>query len=95
MSCIRTAPSLILARSLSRRVVGISYHFNFQKYPGPFIRPHIRTMASIPSTMKAVIINKTGGTEVLEHKTDMPVPALVDGQLLVKNDYLGVNFIDT
>lgn len=54
-----------------------------------------RTMASIPSTMKGVIINKTGGTEVLEYKTDLPVPQLKEGQILVKNDYIGINFIDT
>ncbi|KAI1455657.1 NAD(P)-binding protein [Annulohypoxylon moriforme] len=52
-------------------------------------------MASIPSTQKGVIIEKTGGTEVLLYKTDLPVPALVEGQVLVKNDYIGVNFIDT
>ncbi|KAI2471245.1 NAD(P)-binding protein [Annulohypoxylon bovei var. microspora] len=52
-------------------------------------------MASVPSTQKGVIIEKTGGTEVLQYKTDLPVPALVEGQILVKNDYIGVNFIDT
>lgn len=52
-------------------------------------------MASVPSTQKGVIIEKTGGTEVLQHKTDLPVAALVEGQILVKNDYIGVNFIDT
>ncbi|KAI1407816.1 NAD(P)-binding protein [Hypoxylon sp. FL1857] len=52
-------------------------------------------MASIPSTQKGVIIEKTGGPEVLQHKTDLPVAALVEGQILVKNDYIGVNFIDT
>ncbi|KAI1466628.1 NAD(P)-binding protein [Daldinia caldariorum] len=51
--------------------------------------------SSIPATQKAVIIEKTGGLEVLQHKTDVPVPAVVDGQILVKNDYTGVNFIDT
>ncbi|OTA64607.1 NAD(P)-binding protein [Hypoxylon sp. EC38] len=52
-------------------------------------------MASVPSTQKGVIIEKTGGVEVLQHKTDLPVAALVEGQILVKNDYIGVNFIDT
>ncbi|RYP49452.1 hypothetical protein DL768_004862 [Monosporascus sp. mg162] len=52
-------------------------------------------MASLPSTMKGVVIEKTGGTEVLQHKTDMPVPEPKEGQVLVKNDYAGVNFIDT
>ncbi|KXJ90243.1 hypothetical protein Micbo1qcDRAFT_120532 [Microdochium bolleyi] len=52
-------------------------------------------MASIPQTMKGVIIEKTGGTEVLQHKTDLPLPQLKDGEVLVKNDYIGVNYIDT
>ncbi|OTB08782.1 hypothetical protein M426DRAFT_316805 [Hypoxylon sp. CI-4A] len=51
-------------------------------------------MASIPSTQKGVIISNTGGPEVLEYKTDLPVPALVDGQILVKNDAIGVNYVD-
>lgn len=52
-------------------------------------------MASIPSTMKGVIIEKTGGSDVLQYKTDLPVPQPKEGQILVKNDYLGVNYIDT
>ncbi|KAI0817932.1 hypothetical protein GGR55DRAFT_47799 [Xylaria sp. FL0064] len=52
-------------------------------------------MAPIPNTMKAVYISKTGGTEVLEHKTDVPMPVPTDGEVLVKNDFAGVNFIDT
>ncbi|RYC57970.1 hypothetical protein CHU98_g8229, partial [Xylaria longipes] len=64
------------------RPVGISRYFT-------------STMAPVPSTMKAVFINKTGGPEVLEYKTDVPVPTPINGDLLVKNDFLGVNFIDT
>ncbi|RYO87206.1 hypothetical protein DL766_004678 [Monosporascus sp. MC13-8B] len=45
--------------------------------------------------MKGVVIEKTGVTEVLQHKTDLPVPEPKEGQILVKNDYAGVNFIDT
>lgn len=56
---------------------------------------HQKTMASIPNTMKGVVINKTGGTEVLEHKTDLPVPQPKEGQVLVKNDFIGINYIDT
>ncbi|KAI0199155.1 hypothetical protein F4808DRAFT_433526 [Astrocystis sublimbata] len=52
-------------------------------------------MPPVPKTMKGVLINKTGGTEVLEYKTDIPVPTPIDGDILVKNDFLGVNFIDT
>ena len=52
-------------------------------------------MASLPSTMKGVFFEKTGGPEVLQYKTDLPVPELTEGQVLVKNDYIGVNYIDT
>jgi NADPH:quinone reductase len=52
-------------------------------------------MSSIPSTQKGVVINKTGGTEVLEYKTDLAVPEPKDGQILVHNDYVGINYIDT
>lgn len=52
-------------------------------------------MASVPNTMKAVVIEKNGGVEVLDYKTDVPVPEVKEGQVLVKNEYIGVNFIDT
>lgn len=45
--------------------------------------------------MKAVQISRTGGTEVLEYKTDVPVPEPKEGEVLVKNEYIGVNYIDT
>jgi NADPH2:quinone reductase len=50
---------------------------------------------SIPTTMKGVIIEKTGGVEVLEYKTDLPVPTPKDGEILVKNEFIGINYIDT
>lgn len=52
-------------------------------------------MASIPSTMKAVFFDKTGGPEVLQYTESQPVPALSDGQVLVKNTFAAVNYIDT
>ncbi|TKA33802.1 hypothetical protein B0A50_00639 [Salinomyces thailandicus] len=52
-------------------------------------------MASLPSTMKGVIIEKTGGTEVLQYKTDLPIPTPKEGQVLVHNEFVGVNYIDT
>jgi hypothetical protein len=56
----------------------------------------IRTMAtSIPTTMKGVVMEKYGGVDVLEYRTDLPVPTPKDGEILVKNEYTGVNFIDT
>lgn len=52
-------------------------------------------MAAIPKTMKGVIMEKNGGTEVLQYKTDLPVPEPKEGQILIKNDFVGINFIDT
>jgi NADPH2:quinone reductase len=51
-------------------------------------------MSSLPKTMKAVLIEKTGGTDVLQYK-DVPVPQPKEGEVLVKNEYIGINYIDT
>lgn len=45
--------------------------------------------------MKAVLIEKTGGTDVLQYKTDVPVPEPKAGEVLVKNEFIGINYIDT
>jgi NADPH2:quinone reductase len=50
---------------------------------------------SISKTMKGVLVEKTGGVEVLEYKTDLPVPSPKEGEVLVKNDFIGINYIDT
>lgn len=52
-------------------------------------------MSSIPSTMKAIVVNEVGGPEKLQYSDSTPVPALQDGEVLVKNEYAGVNYIDT
>lgn len=52
-------------------------------------------MSSLPKTMKAVSIGKTGGTDVLQYKTDVPIPELKEGEVLVKNEFIGINYIDT
>ncbi|KAF9631144.1 putative quinone oxidoreductase protein [Lasiodiplodia theobromae] len=52
-------------------------------------------MSSIPTTMRGIVIENHGGPEVLQYKTDLPVPELKPGHILVKNEYAGVNFIDT
>jgi NADPH2:quinone reductase len=44
--------------------------------------------------MKAVQINKNGGTEVLEFN-DVAVPKAGEGQILVRNQIAGLNYIDT
>jgi NADPH2:quinone reductase len=44
--------------------------------------------------MHAVVVNRTGGPEVLEY-TEVPDPQPGDSDLLVKVDAAGINFIDT
>ncbi|CEJ89975.1 hypothetical protein VHEMI05789 [[Torrubiella] hemipterigena] len=57
-------------------------------------RQFANNMAPLPATMKAIEIAQNGGIEVLEHK-DVPVPTLADNQVLIRNEFAGVNFIDT
>ncbi|KAL6248213.1 NADPH:quinone reductase [Rhinocladiella similis] len=52
-------------------------------------------MSSIPSTMKAILVPENGGADVLKYTESQPVPKLSEGQVLVKNNFAGVNFIDT
>ncbi|KAL8737080.1 MAG: hypothetical protein Q9181_002036 [Wetmoreana brouardii] len=51
-------------------------------------------MAPVPKMMKAVQIEKTGGIEVLQYK-DFPLPVPKSNEVLVKNEFIGVNYIDT
>ncbi len=41
------------------------------------------------------MIEQPGGVEVLKYRTDLPVPELKEGEVLVENEIIGVNFIDT
>jgi NADPH:quinone reductase len=50
--------------------------------------------SDVPKTMHAILIEKTGGTEVLQYK-EIPTPVPKANQVLIKNEFLGVNFIDT
>ena len=51
---------------------------------------------SIPETMRAVVVPETGPASVMELRNDLQVPSsLSDGQCLVRNEYAGLNFIDT
>jgi hypothetical protein len=52
-------------------------------------------MATVPKTMKGVLVQRPGGVEVLEYKNDLPVPVPQYGELLIKNEFTGVNYIDT
>ncbi|KAG6841743.1 hypothetical protein C0991_007629, partial [Blastosporella zonata] len=48
---------------------------------------------SLPTTTDAIIIAKTGGVEVIEKKT-IPFPKPHPGSVVIKVEYLGINFID-
>ena len=48
--------------------------------------------------MKAVVIESAGGIDALTFKSDYPTPTtanIPDGHVLVKNEYAGLNYIDT
>lgn len=50
----------------------------------------------IPTTMKAVVVESAGGIDALQYKADHPTPLSVPaGHALVKNEFAGLNFIDT
>ncbi|KAK3307121.1 uncharacterized protein B0T15DRAFT_165490 [Chaetomium strumarium] len=51
-------------------------------------------MPLIPKTMSGILIEETGGVEVLQWKTDLPVPELKEGEILVRNEFIGANYID-
>ena len=68
------------------------------KSPSPTLPqpPLYSTMAAfaIPKTMKGVQMKSTGRPEVLQYKTDLPVAAPRDGEVLVKTDFIGINYVD-
>lgn len=49
---------------------------------------------AIPKFMKGVLIEETGGTEVLKYRDDLPVPVPKDGEVLLKIEFIGINYID-
>ncbi len=44
--------------------------------------------------MKGVQMKNFGGPEVLQYQTDLPVPVPRDGEVLVKNVFIGINYVD-
>eukprot|EP00545_Synedropsis_sp_CCMP1620_P013797 CAMPEP_0119013170 /NCGR_PEP_ID=MMETSP1176-20130426/8070_1 /TAXON_ID=265551 /ORGANISM="Synedropsis recta cf, Strain CCMP1620" /LENGTH=335 /DNA_ID=CAMNT_0006966229 /DNA_START=110 /DNA_END=1117 /DNA_ORIENTATION=+ len=45
--------------------------------------------------MKAAVIRETGDAHALKVELDFPTPELKAGQVIVKNEFAGINFIDT
>lgn len=50
---------------------------------------------TLPKTTRAIQISQTGSTSVLTHVPSAPLPAPKAGEVLIKNDYIGINYIDT
>ena len=48
----------------------------------------------VPTQMKGVIIETTGGVDILQYKTDLPIPVHKEDEVLIKNDLVAVNFRD-
>lgn len=51
-------------------------------------RPVLNRFARNMSTMKAIVVEKTGGPEVLQFK-DFPKPKAEEGKIVVKNHSIG------
>jgi len=54
-----------------------------------------RAFSAVPATMRAAVVREVGDASALKVEADFPVPTLADGQVLVKNHFAGINFIDT
>lgn len=52
-------------------------------------------LSSVPETMRAAVVREAGDAHALKVETDFPVPKMNAGQVLVKNEFAGINFIDT
>merc|ERR1719384_721681 len=54
-----------------------------------------RSLSTVPSTMKAAVVRETGDAHALKVELDFPTPEMKPGQVIIKNEYAGINFIDT
>jgi len=61
----------------------------------PSVAAMRRAFSSLPETMKAAVVREVGDADQLIVETDFPTPKLGAGQVIVKNEYAGINFIDT
>lgn len=105
-SSVRIFPLNNLSLRQTVRLLAIRSHLS--PPPSPALFPSVFSPAakakmssssssspSIPEYMKGVQIEKTGGTEVLQYREDLPVPVPKEGEVLVKIEFIGINFIDT
>ncbi|KAI1798102.1 NAD(P)-binding protein [Ganoderma leucocontextum] len=77
------------------------HHCSRVQLPARTLHSSTRTFAttpaakmSLPSTIAAIGINKTGDFDVIE-KLELPAPQNAPTNVLIKVEYAGVNFIDT
>ena len=54
-----------------------------------------RCFSAIPDTMKAAVIREVGDADTMKIETDYATPKMGPGQVIVKNEFAGINFIDT
>ncbi len=52
-------------------------------------------MDALPKTMSAVILEELGDVSKLQYRTDIAIPTPAEGEVLVRNEFTGINFIDT
>jgi NADPH:quinone reductase len=52
-------------------------------------------VTAIPKAIKGIQIKKTGGVKVLDYRTDLPVPTPIESKILVKYDFISINYINT
>lgn len=43
--------------------------------------------------MKAIVVNQTGNAQQLQY-SEQPIPQILDHEVLVKNEFIGINYID-
>lgn len=103
-SSVRISPLNNLSLRQTVRLLAIRSHLS--PPTSPALSPSVFSRAakakmssssspSIPDSMKGVLIEKTGGTEVLQYRDDLRVPVPKEGEVLVKIEFIGINFIDT
>lgn len=56
---------------------------------------HASSVVAAPATMRAVVVHQTGDASALTTEGAWAVPKPTDGQCLIKNEFAGLNFIDT
>lgn len=50
---------------------------------------------TLPMCQRAVVVEEVGRPEVLQYRDDYSIPVPTEGQILVKNNIAGINYIDT